>query len=140
VGSRYNPRLSIIDNIQLPPTLLSRFDLIYLVLDKADEASDRKLARHLVAMYHATPPANAQVLGTAAVLCLPVISTMRCHIHARVMLDAAWYQSYSSHTFAVTKAQTHFTGQEHLDKTPPQHRAFSVHGPAVRLWVPVCSK
>ncbi len=64
VGSRYNPRLSIIDNIQLPPTLLSRFDLIYLVLDKADEASDRKLARHLVAMYHATPPANAQVMET----------------------------------------------------------------------------
>lgn len=65
MGSRYNPRLSIIDNIQLPPTLLSRFDLIYLVLDKADEASDRKLARHLVAMYHATPPANAQVLASS---------------------------------------------------------------------------
>ena len=61
VGSRYNPRLSIIDNIQLPPTLLSRFDLIYLVLDKPNEASDRKLARHLVAMYYDTPPQNLQV-------------------------------------------------------------------------------
>ena len=61
VGSRYNPRLSIIDNIQLPPTLLSRFDLIYLVLDKPNEASDRKLARHLTAMYYATPPQNLQV-------------------------------------------------------------------------------
>lgn len=60
VGSRYNPRLSIIDNIQLPPTLLSRFDLIYLVLDKPNEASDRKLARHLTAMYYATPPQNLQ--------------------------------------------------------------------------------
>lgn len=29
--SRYNPRLSVVENIQLPPTLLSRFDLIYLV-------------------------------------------------------------------------------------------------------------
>jgi len=28
--SRYNPNLSVVDNIQLPPTLLSRFDLIYL--------------------------------------------------------------------------------------------------------------
>lgn len=26
--SRYNPRLSVVDNIQLPPTLLSRFDLV----------------------------------------------------------------------------------------------------------------
>lgn len=52
VGSRYNPRMSVIDNIQLPPSLLSRFDLIYLVLDKADEATDRKLARHLIGLFY----------------------------------------------------------------------------------------
>ena len=38
VQSKYNPKLSIIENIKLPPTLLSRFDLIYLVLDKQSEA------------------------------------------------------------------------------------------------------
>jgi len=32
--SRYNPRKSIIYNIKLPAALLSRFDLIYLMLDK----------------------------------------------------------------------------------------------------------
>eukprot|EP00976_Prorocentrum_cordatum_P055387 1118034-Prorocentrum_minimum.AAC.1 len=37
VGSRYNPNMTVVDNIQLPPTLLSRFDLIYLLLDKADQ-------------------------------------------------------------------------------------------------------
>ena len=52
VGSRYNPRLSVIDNIQLPPSLLSRFDLIYLILDKPDAHTDRKLARHLCALYY----------------------------------------------------------------------------------------
>jgi hypothetical protein len=31
VGSRYNPRMSVVDNIDLPPSLMSRFDLIYLV-------------------------------------------------------------------------------------------------------------
>ena len=36
VDSRYNPKLSVVENIQLPPTLLSRFDLIYLVLDRPD--------------------------------------------------------------------------------------------------------
>ena len=56
VGSRYNPRMSAIDNIQLPPTLLSRFDLIYLVLDKADEVSDRRLAKHLVALHFQEQP------------------------------------------------------------------------------------
>ena len=34
VKSKYDPKLSVVDNIKLPPTLLSRFDLIYLVLDK----------------------------------------------------------------------------------------------------------
>lgn len=52
VDSRYNPRLSVVENIKLPPTLLSRFDLIYLMLDKPNAISDRKLARHLVSLYH----------------------------------------------------------------------------------------
>lgn len=52
VESRYNARLSVVENIKLPPTLLSRFDLIYLMLDKPNAASDRNLARHLVSLYH----------------------------------------------------------------------------------------
>eukprot|EP00727_Mastigamoeba_balamuthi_P009365 m51a1_g5050 DNA replication licensing factor MCM4 (1097) ;mRNA; r:58296-64081 len=51
IESRYNPKLSVVENIQLPPTLLSRFDLIYLVLDKPEEGSDRRLARHLVSLF-----------------------------------------------------------------------------------------
>lgn len=51
VQSRYNPRLSVVDNIKLPPTLLSRFDLIYLILDKPNPDTDRKLAQHLVSLY-----------------------------------------------------------------------------------------
>jgi DNA replication licensing factor MCM4 len=34
VKSKYDPSLTVIENIKLPPTLLSRFDLIYLLLDK----------------------------------------------------------------------------------------------------------
>jgi DNA replication licensing factor MCM4 len=37
VNSKYDPSMSVVDNIKLPPTLLSRFDLIYLVLDKQNE-------------------------------------------------------------------------------------------------------
>ncbi|CAM9663427.1 unnamed protein product [Ectocarpus sp. 8 AP-2014] len=55
VESRYNPRLSVIENIKLPPTLLSRFDLIYLILDKPNAAMDRQLARHLVSLYYKVP-------------------------------------------------------------------------------------
>lgn len=59
VGSKYNVRLPITKNIDLPPTLISRFDLVYLVLDKVDEASDRRLARHLVGLYLEDTPAHA---------------------------------------------------------------------------------
>jgi len=34
IDSKYNPRKSVVENIRLPPTILSRFDLIYLVLDR----------------------------------------------------------------------------------------------------------
>jgi len=51
INSRYDPKLPIPANIDLPPTLISRFDLLYLVLDKVDETNDRKLAKHLVGLY-----------------------------------------------------------------------------------------
>ena len=59
IGSKYDPNLPIPQNIDLPPTLLSRFDLVYLVLDKIDEVSDRRLATHLVRMYLEDRPQNA---------------------------------------------------------------------------------
>jgi DNA replication licensing factor MCM4 len=59
IGSKYNVNLPVPQNIDLPPTLLSRFDLVYLVLDRIDEQSDRRLARHLVSMYLEDTPENA---------------------------------------------------------------------------------
>lgn len=44
---RYNTKLSIHDNINLPASLLSRFDLIFLLLDQADKLHDEMLARHV---------------------------------------------------------------------------------------------
>lgn len=59
IGSKYNPNLPVPQNIDLPPTLLSRFDLVYLVLDRIDETNDRRLAKHLVGMYLEDTPENA---------------------------------------------------------------------------------
>lgn len=44
---RYNPRLSPTENINLPAALLSRFDLMFLILDRADADNDMALARHV---------------------------------------------------------------------------------------------
>jgi len=59
VHSKYDAKLSVVENIQLPPTLLSRFDLIYLMLDKGTEASDRRLANHIVSLYSSPEAAAA---------------------------------------------------------------------------------
>lgn len=59
IGSRYNPDLSVPQNIDLPPTLLSRFDLIYLILDRVDDKADRRLAKHLLSMYLEDKPQSA---------------------------------------------------------------------------------
>merc|ERR1719381_34133 len=54
VESQWNPKRTIVDNVQLPHTLMSRFDLIFLMLDPQDETYDRRLGRHLVSLYYRT--------------------------------------------------------------------------------------
>jgi DNA replication licensing factor MCM4 len=52
IDSKWAKNKTIVDNIQLPHTLMSRFDLIFLILDPDDEHYDRRLALHLVSLYH----------------------------------------------------------------------------------------
>lgn len=59
IGSRYNPDLPVPQNIDLPPTLLSRFDLVYLILDQQNDSNDKKLARFLLSMYLEDKPDSA---------------------------------------------------------------------------------
>jgi len=51
IDSKYNVKRSVIANIRLPPTLLSRFDLIYLMLDRCNPVHDQKLASHILQLY-----------------------------------------------------------------------------------------
>ncbi|KAM0747173.1 MCM-domain-containing protein [Meredithblackwellia eburnea MCA 4105] len=88
VGSKYNLNWPITRNIDLPPTLISRFDLLYLVLDKIDEASDRKLARHLVSLYLEDRPATGGFDIMKIEDLSAYISWARNHIHP-VLTDEA---------------------------------------------------
>ncbi|KAG8364363.1 hypothetical protein BUALT_Bualt19G0121000 [Buddleja alternifolia] len=88
VGSRYNPRLSVIENIHLAPTLLSRFDLIYLILDKADEQTDRRLAKHIVALHFEDTDISQQDVIDLPTL-TAYISYARKNIHPQLSDEAA---------------------------------------------------
>ncbi len=63
IHSKYDPKLSVIQNIRLLPTILSRFDLIYLMLDRQNEASDRRLANHIVSLYGREEEMNEDLLS-----------------------------------------------------------------------------
>lgn len=57
---RYNKRRSISENVNLPNSLLSRFDLLFLMLDKADMESDLALSRHVLYVHkHVKSPQTA---------------------------------------------------------------------------------
>ncbi|KAJ3300708.1 hypothetical protein HK104_007609 [Borealophlyctis nickersoniae] len=51
INSKFDTKLSMVQNVNLPPPLLSRFDLLFLILDKPNERDDRRLAQHLVGLY-----------------------------------------------------------------------------------------
>ena len=53
---RYNTRLSPHENINLPAALLSRFDLIFLLLDKPDNERDLELAKHVAYVHQYNKP------------------------------------------------------------------------------------
>jgi DNA replication licensing factor MCM7 len=45
---RYNVRKSISENVDLPNSLLSRFDLLFLILDRPDMEKDTALSKHVL--------------------------------------------------------------------------------------------
>ncbi|GMT00969.1 hypothetical protein PENTCL1PPCAC_23143, partial [Pristionchus entomophagus] len=60
VDSKWNTSKTIVENMDLPHTLLSRFDLIFLLVDPHDEENDRRLANHLVSLYYQTNAERAE--------------------------------------------------------------------------------
>ncbi|CAM1506576.1 Fc.00g062170.m01.CDS01 [Cosmosporella sp. VM-42] len=68
IYGRYNPRISPVENINLPAALLSRFDILYLLLDTPARENDEQLAKHVtyVHMHNRHPD-----IGTDSVVFSP---------------------------------------------------------------------
>ncbi|KRX02914.1 P-loop containing nucleoside triphosphate hydrolase [Pseudocohnilembus persalinus] len=58
IGGHYNKQKSIKENIKISNAILSRFDLVFLMLDKADNERDTKLSKHIMKLHN-----NLQNLG-----------------------------------------------------------------------------
>ncbi|KAG8014212.1 DNA replication licensing factor mcm4 [Nibea albiflora] len=86
--AKWNPKKTTIENIQLPHTLLSRFDLIFLMLDPQDEAYDRRLAHHLVSLYYQSEEQMEEEFLDMAVL-RDYIAYARTYINPRLSEEAS---------------------------------------------------
>jgi replicative DNA helicase Mcm len=56
---RYDPYMSFTDNVNLPVTLLSRFDLIFVLRDEPNVEQDRKVSSHILALHSTGSPTIA---------------------------------------------------------------------------------
>lgn len=63
---KYDRSKSATDNIALPDSLLSRFDLLFIVLDNMDPANDRNVAEHVLRMHRYLSRDAGQVMDTVA--------------------------------------------------------------------------
>lgn len=61
---RYNPYQTIAQNISLPVTLLSRFDLIFVLRDTPDVEKDNRMAEHILRLHMAAGSPSTAPLGT----------------------------------------------------------------------------
>ncbi|KAH9383374.1 hypothetical protein HPB48_024593 [Haemaphysalis longicornis] len=88
VESQWNTNKTIIENIQLPHTLLSRFDLIFLMLDPQDPRYDRRLARHLVSLYYKKKEEVEESRWQELGLMKDYIAYARTYVHPQMSEEA----------------------------------------------------
>ena len=55
---RYNSFKNPAENINLPVTVLSRFDLIFVMVDKPESERDRKMAEHVISLHSSKSTGN----------------------------------------------------------------------------------
>lgn len=53
---QYDSRLSPAENTAMPDSLMSRFDLVFIVLDQINPTMDRMLASHVLSLHQYIPP------------------------------------------------------------------------------------
>ncbi|RYO98601.1 hypothetical protein DL766_000964 [Monosporascus sp. MC13-8B] len=66
IYGRYNPRISPVENINLPAALLSRFDILFLLLDTPTRESDAQLAKHVAYVHMHNKHPDLYAAGASA--------------------------------------------------------------------------
>lgn len=62
--SQYNQYKTPMENIGLQDSLLSRFDLLFIMLDQMDPEQDREISDHVLRMHRYRDPREQEGAGT----------------------------------------------------------------------------
>lgn len=73
---RFDPNAYPADQFDIPPTLLSRFDLIFPIKDILDEEKDKQIARHILMQHGAAGAQIAEISGYEQVEAPPIDQEM----------------------------------------------------------------
>ena len=74
VGGHYNKAKTVSENLKLHPALLSRFDLVFILIDKPDEEADCRLSDHIMNLHRkssasfTTSSNNGSLQGTVELI------------------------------------------------------------------------
>ncbi|MHA1717609.1 MAG: ATP-binding protein [Promethearchaeota archaeon] len=72
-NGRWDPDLSLRDNINLPPSILSRFDLLFLLKDKPKVDRDAMIADHIIKLHMPEDKLGPEVEEIEAPIPIPVL-------------------------------------------------------------------
>lgn len=61
VGGHYNRAKTVGENLKMSSAMLSRFDLVFILMDRADEDADVRLSEHVMAMHSGEPETCSSV-------------------------------------------------------------------------------
>lgn len=89
---RYNPKVSPVENINLPAALLSRFDLLFLILDKPSRDDDERLAQHVtyVHMHNHHPALEHDVIDPTIMRYTIMVLSYRFANHHAIDITSLW--------------------------------------------------
>lgn len=61
----YSHNTTVAENLNLPDSILSRFDLLFIMMDESDDSIDSEISDHVLRLHRYRPPAE-EVMGSQA--------------------------------------------------------------------------
>ncbi|GFO09466.1 DNA replication licensing factor mcm8 [Plakobranchus ocellatus] len=85
VGGHYNKAKTVSENLKMGGALLSRFDLVFIMLDKPDEEMDGVLSEHVMAL-HAGTKSDKLMLRSIFIALPKKPGATECELHRTISL------------------------------------------------------